>query len=136
MIGILLNDNAYEQDIRELLMAFYPGETFVHEEREDLDLAVKGTVNGDGTEFGLSLVFSGSSQFRPGRAASLQPAAEAGLEVLAPETAGKLAWKFWTWSWRRKLAWRSWPRRLRRKLTWKPWTRRWRRSAGPPGRVR
>ena len=27
MIGILLNDTAYEQDIRELLMAFYPGET-------------------------------------------------------------------------------------------------------------
>ena len=25
MIGILLNDSAYEQDIRELLMAFYPG---------------------------------------------------------------------------------------------------------------
>mgnify|MGYP005857808055 FL=1 len=89
MIGILLNDNAYEQDIRELLMAFYPGETFVHEEREDLDLAVKGKVNGDRTEFGLSLVFSGSSRFRPGRAASHHPAAEAGLEVLAPETAAK-----------------------------------------------
>ena len=26
MIEILLNDKAYEQDIRELLMAFYPGE--------------------------------------------------------------------------------------------------------------
>lgn len=25
MIEILLNDRAYEQDIRELLMAFYPG---------------------------------------------------------------------------------------------------------------
>ena len=31
MIGILLNDSAYEQDIRELLMAFYPGQTFAHE---------------------------------------------------------------------------------------------------------
>ena len=30
MIGILLNDSAYEQDIRELLMAFYPGQTFAH----------------------------------------------------------------------------------------------------------
>ena len=35
MIGILLNDTAYEQDIRELLMAFYPGETFVHEKQDD-----------------------------------------------------------------------------------------------------
>ena len=37
MIGILLNDTAYEQDIRELLMAFYPGETFVHEKQDDVD---------------------------------------------------------------------------------------------------
>ena len=27
MIAILLNDASFEQDIRELLMAFYPGET-------------------------------------------------------------------------------------------------------------
>ena len=32
MIGIILDDNAFEQDIRELLMAFYPGETYIHEE--------------------------------------------------------------------------------------------------------
>ena len=31
MIGIHLNDMSYEQDIRELLMAFYPGETFEYE---------------------------------------------------------------------------------------------------------
>lgn len=30
MIEIRLNDNSYEQDIRELLMAFYPGESFVY----------------------------------------------------------------------------------------------------------
>ena len=30
MIEIRLNDNSYEQDIRELLMAFYPGEGFVY----------------------------------------------------------------------------------------------------------
>ena len=30
MIEILLNDASFEQDIRELLMAFYPGETFTH----------------------------------------------------------------------------------------------------------
>ena len=28
MIGLLIQDNAYEQDIRELLMSFYPGETW------------------------------------------------------------------------------------------------------------
>ena len=28
MIGLLIQDNQYEQDIRELLMSFYPGETY------------------------------------------------------------------------------------------------------------
>ena len=31
MVGIVLNDNAYEQDIRELLMAFCPADEIVHE---------------------------------------------------------------------------------------------------------
>ena len=31
MIEILLKDVLFEQDIRELLMAFYPGEEFIHE---------------------------------------------------------------------------------------------------------
>ena len=43
MIGILLNDNAYEQDIRELLMAFYPGESFVHEKNEEVTYYIEGT---------------------------------------------------------------------------------------------
>ena len=34
MIAILLNDDSFEQDIRELLMAFFPGETFTHKEEE------------------------------------------------------------------------------------------------------
>ena len=55
MIGILLNDSAYEQDIRELLMAFYPGQTFAHEMQEELDFFVEGTVNEDRTEFTLCL---------------------------------------------------------------------------------
>lgn len=58
MIGILLNDSAYEQDIRELLMAFYPGQTFAHEMQEDLDFFVEGTVNEDRTEFTLCLDIS------------------------------------------------------------------------------
>lgn len=44
MTGIFLDSNAYEQDIRELLMAFYPGETFIREKASDisLDLEVYG----------------------------------------------------------------------------------------------
>lgn len=44
MIGILLNDSAYEQDIRELLMAFFPGETFIHEMAEGLAVTLYGTL--------------------------------------------------------------------------------------------
>lgn len=47
MIGLLIQDNAYEQDIRELLMSFYPGETYVHELRDELAFYVE-TVLGDG----------------------------------------------------------------------------------------
>ena len=36
MTGLLIQDNAYEQDIRELLMSFYPGETYAHEVRDEL----------------------------------------------------------------------------------------------------
>ena len=63
MIGILLNDSAYEQDIRELLMAFNPGQTFAHEMQEELDFFVEGTVNEDRTEFTLCLGYFGSSCF-------------------------------------------------------------------------
>ncbi len=44
MIGILLCDNAYENDIRELLMAFYPGEKFVHERTEGVSFYTEGTL--------------------------------------------------------------------------------------------
>ena len=49
MIAILLNDASFEQDIRELLMAFYPGETFTHKEEEagEAELIVRGTREGD-----------------------------------------------------------------------------------------
>lgn len=68
MIGILLNDTAYEQDIRELLMAFYPGETFVHEKQDDVDFYVEGTCtqNADETKFGLKITNPAAlSQMRP-----------------------------------------------------------------------
>lgn len=47
MIGLLIQDNAYEQDIRELLMSFYPGETYAHEVQEGVDFYVE-TRLGDG----------------------------------------------------------------------------------------
>ena len=63
MIGILLNDNAYEQDIRELMMAFFPGETFVHEYQDGLNLAVKGTLSEDRKTFDLHVISFGEPQF-------------------------------------------------------------------------
>ena len=45
MIEILLNDKAYEQDIRELLMAFYPGEIYSHEPSPQSDFSVEGMVD-------------------------------------------------------------------------------------------
>ncbi|RGY99123.1 coproporphyrinogen dehydrogenase HemZ [Clostridium sp. AM58-1XD] len=48
MIGLLLNDRSYEQDIRELLMAFYPGETFVYEKNDEAQFYIHGDlVQGD-----------------------------------------------------------------------------------------
>lgn len=53
MIGLLLNDCAYEQDIRELLMAFYPGETFAYEEGAEVSFYVQGKVSEDRSQFSL-----------------------------------------------------------------------------------
>ena len=55
MIAILLNDVSFEQDIRELLMAFYPGETFTHKEEEagEAELIVRGVR--DGNSFSLDV---------------------------------------------------------------------------------
>ena len=55
MIGIILNDNAYQQDIRELLMAFYPGESFVYEEQEGQLFCVRGSVSPERTQFYLEI---------------------------------------------------------------------------------
>ncbi len=77
MIGILLNDSAYEQDIRELLMAFYPGETFVHEEQSDLSFSVKGTLSEDCRQFELMTVHYGSSVSYGIRSETLHPALKA-----------------------------------------------------------
>lgn len=48
MIAILINDNSFEQDIRELLMAFYPGSTFTHKEEDakEASLILRGEKEG------------------------------------------------------------------------------------------
>ena len=72
MIAILLNDASFEQDIRELLMAFYPGETFTHKEEEaGADCAgspgrkLVFTGCGAGEERSRSLCFDLSGFFQP-----------------------------------------------------------------------
>ena len=41
MIGLMIKDNSYEQDIRELLMSFYTGETYAHEIKDGVDFYVQ-----------------------------------------------------------------------------------------------
>lgn len=59
MIGIILNDNAYEQDIRELLMAFFPGRDFVYEEVPGLELCLVGRLNESRNQFRMQMIFRG-----------------------------------------------------------------------------
>ncbi len=93
MIEIRLNDNAYEQDIRELLMAFYPGEGFVYTPcptdgagvREktdsgissDVRLTVEGIVSDDRHSFCLRLIFAGEAEFHVKRSLPPELAREA-----------------------------------------------------------
>ena len=53
MIGLLIQDNAYEQDIRELLMSFYPGETYAHEVKEDVDFYVQTQLENGEASIGI-----------------------------------------------------------------------------------
>ncbi len=64
MIGLILNDLSFEQDIRELLMAFYPGESFAHEEdaKETYRLLVRSQTGED--SFGLWMKDMESGQER------------------------------------------------------------------------
>ena len=63
MIEILLNDRAYEQDIRELLMAFYPGETFSYEPAEGSGFSVEGMIDGSRSRFSLKIISHGPQEF-------------------------------------------------------------------------
>lgn len=72
-IGILLNDPAYEQDIRELLMAFYPGAEFAHEKEEGLDFSVEGILSEDRKQFELQTVSYGCSSFHALSKEAIEP---------------------------------------------------------------
>lgn len=74
MIGILLNDYAYEQDIRELLMSFYPGESFTREEQGGQSFSVVGKYHSGRKEYTLELLFYGSCTYRAIRHAQLPEA--------------------------------------------------------------
>ena len=71
MIGLLIQDNAYEQDIRELLMSFYPGETYAHEVKEGVDFYVQTIVSSGSTnnlfkrESAISLLLPVARSVRP-----------------------------------------------------------------------
>lgn len=64
MTGIILNDCAYEQDIRELLMAFFPGETFAHEVQAGLDRSIRGNLSEDRKTFSIQVVTEGDQEFQ------------------------------------------------------------------------
>ncbi len=81
MIEILLNDKAYEQDIRELLMAFYPGETYSHEPSPQSDFSVEGMVDQAKRHVSLKVV-SHKRQEIPELPADMGEAVEEELEHL------------------------------------------------------
>ena len=68
MIALILGDNAFEQDIRELLMAYFPGHGFVHTEEEAAGASLVCRGGREGSAFILSLSFpeqSGDTDLHP-----------------------------------------------------------------------
>ena len=59
MIALLLKEGSFEQDIRELLMAYFPGETFSHSEEDASEAhciaGLKALPGGEGGKYELSL---------------------------------------------------------------------------------
>lgn len=73
IIALLLKEDSFEQDIRELLMAFYPGSTFTHKEEEEgeADVVLKGEREGEC--FSLTVEKKGSDGEQPLHFASVKP---------------------------------------------------------------
>lgn len=55
-----MHDKAYEQDIRELLMAFYPGESFTHETSKEVTYYIEGTYQAEDGSFCLRILDHGN----------------------------------------------------------------------------
>lgn len=64
MIAVVLNDQAYEQDIRELLMAFYPGAELTHEKDPEAEFCIAGELSEDRKTFRLLLISRGEVEFK------------------------------------------------------------------------
>ena len=90
MIGLLIQDNAYEQDIRELLMSFYPGETYAHEVRDELWFYVE-TRLGQG-EISV-LIWDRDGGVDGGRNGLDQGRGEDCPAGTSPEEEGPVSWK-------------------------------------------
>lgn len=70
MIAILLNDQAYEQDIRELLMAFLPGDTFTYQSDQEAWLTLHGTVSDDRQQFVINIEANAQDHHKTGQMTS------------------------------------------------------------------
>ena len=90
MIGLLIQDNAYEQDIRELLMSFYPGETYAHEVKDELGFYVE-TRLGQG-EISV-LIWDRDGGGDGGRNGPDQGRGEDCPAGTSPEEEGPVSWK-------------------------------------------
>lgn len=93
MIGLLIQDNAYEQDIRELLMSFYPGETYAHEVKEDVDFYVQTQLENGEASIGIW----DKPEENEMKEAGEKEAEESALKVSAPE--GLKDWNLSCFSW-------------------------------------
>ncbi len=99
MIRIILNNKAFEQDIRELLMAFYPGEKFVYDcdrtAENPVIFTVMGILSPDRSEYSLHLAEGDavSCHGKAGRTAGTFDGnkAESGMDGFGPEAKGKAA---------------------------------------------
>ncbi|MCB7318949.1 coproporphyrinogen dehydrogenase HemZ [Lacrimispora sp. 210928-DFI.3.58] len=90
MIGLLIQNNAYEQDIRELLMSFYPGEVYAHEVKEGVDFYVETRLGEGEAEVliwdeekeALAVRAAGEPSDGPDSGADTESGHEAGIRLL------------------------------------------------------
>lgn len=72
MIGLIIQNNLFEQDIRELLMSFYPGEIYAHEVKDQVKFYVQSILKDQEIQVRL-WDQGGSSQLEEARKDSASP---------------------------------------------------------------